>query len=56
MYAAVMRSILTDAPTIAEDSTTPAAVAFLTVVPQLPMLSEAERALLSEWLDRATTS
>jgi AcrR family transcriptional regulator len=56
MYDAVMQSILTDVPALAEDSTTAAAVAFRTVVPKLPMLTDAERALLSEWLDRATDS
>jgi AcrR family transcriptional regulator len=56
MYDAVMRSILTDMPTLAEDSTAAAAVAFRTVVPKLPVLTDAERALLSEWLDRATHS
>ncbi|KJK55387.1 TetR family transcriptional regulator [Saccharothrix sp. ST-888] len=54
MYDAVMQTILTDAPALAEDGTTAAAVAFRTVVPKLPMLTDAERALLSEWLDRAT--
>jgi len=54
MYDAVMQSILTDVPAKADDGTTAAAVAFRTVVPRLPMLSDAERALLSEWLDRAT--
>jgi hypothetical protein len=56
MYDAVMQSILTDVPALAEDSTAAAAVAFRTVVPQLPMLTDAEHALLSEWLDRATHS
>ncbi|WP_327140713.1 TetR/AcrR family transcriptional regulator [Nocardia sp. NBC_01327] len=56
MFDAVMRSILTDAPALAEDSPTAAAVAFRTVVPELPMLTATERALMSEWLDRATAS
>ncbi|MGH3631656.1 MAG: TetR/AcrR family transcriptional regulator, partial [Sciscionella sp.] len=56
MYDAVMRSILTDVPMPADDGTTAAAVAFRTVVPKLPMLTDAERVLLSEWLDRATNS
>lgn len=56
MYDAVMQSILTDVPALAEDSTTAAAVAFRTVVPKLAMLTDAERALLSQWLDRATDS
>jgi AcrR family transcriptional regulator len=53
MYEAVMRSILTDMPTLPPDSTTAVAVAFRAVAPRLPMLTDAERALLSEWLDRA---
>jgi AcrR family transcriptional regulator len=56
MYDAVMQQILTDAAALAADSTTAAAVAFRTVVPDLPMLTETERALMSEWLDRATGS
>lgn len=56
MFDAVMRSILTDAPALAEDSPAAAAVAFRTVVPELPMLTATERALMSEWLDRATAS
>jgi AcrR family transcriptional regulator len=53
MYEAMMRSILTDAPTLPTDSTTAVAVAFRAVAPKLPMLTSAERALLTEWLDRA---
>ena len=56
IYDAVIQLILTDMPAFADDKTTSAAVAFLTVVPHLPMLSEAERGLLAEWLDRATDS
>jgi AcrR family transcriptional regulator len=56
MYDAVMQSILTDVPALAEDSTTAAAVAFRTVVPKLAMLTDAERGLLCQWLDRATDS
>ncbi|WP_406311841.1 TetR/AcrR family transcriptional regulator [Streptosporangium sp. NBC_01639] len=52
MYEAVMRSILTDVPTLPADSATAAAVAFRAVAPKLTMLTDAERALLSEWLDR----
>lgn len=54
MHDAVMRSILTDAPALATGSAAAAAVAFRTTVPDLPMLTESERALISEWLDRAT--
>lgn len=53
MYDAVSRAILTDAPVLVEAGTVAAAVTFRTVAPQLPMLSDAERALMSEWLDRA---
>jgi AcrR family transcriptional regulator len=53
MYEAVMRSILTDVPTLPADSAAAAAVAFRAVAPELTVLTDAERALLSEWLDRA---
>jgi AcrR family transcriptional regulator len=53
MYEAVMRSILTDLPMLPEGNTTAVAVAFRAVAPDLPMLTDAERALLAEWLDRA---
>jgi AcrR family transcriptional regulator len=53
MYEAVMRSILTDVPTLPADNVTAAAVAFRAVAPNLLALTYAERALLSEWLDRA---
>lgn len=56
MYDAVLQSILTDVPALAEDTTIAAAVAFRTVVPNLPKLTDEERALLSQWLDRATNS
>jgi hypothetical protein len=53
MYDAAAQAILTDQPAPARESTTAAAVAFLTVVPDLPLLTDTERALLSEWLERA---
>lgn len=53
MYEAVLRAILTDAPVPGDDGATASAVAFRTVVPELPGLTGTERALLSEWLDRA---
>ena len=56
MYDAVVQAILTDAPALAEETPTAAAVALRTFVPALGMLSAAERALLTEWLDRATGS
>lgn len=54
MYDAVARSILTELPAVAENSTAAATVAFRAVVPDLPTLTAAERSLLSEWLDRPT--
>jgi AcrR family transcriptional regulator len=56
LYDAVMRTILTDAPALPEEGAIAAAVTFRTVVPDLATLSRAERALLSEWLDRASAS
>ncbi|MEO3868910.1 helix-turn-helix domain-containing protein [Nonomuraea sp. B12E4] len=53
MYEAVMRQILTDAPALPADGTTAATVAFRAIAPKLPMLTDAERTLLSEWLNRA---
>ncbi|MQA33553.1 TetR/AcrR family transcriptional regulator [Modestobacter roseus] len=53
MWAALAAAVLTDEPPAAAGDTTAAAVAFRTVAPDLPGLTPAERALLSEWLDRA---
>jgi len=55
MYDAVMQAILTDVPALSEE-TTAAAITFRTLVPDLATLSDAERALLSEWLDRVSGS
>ena len=54
MWDALAYAILTDGPALAGDDAVAAAVAFRTVVPELPRLTDAERTLLSEWLDRAT--
>jgi AcrR family transcriptional regulator len=53
MYQAVLRQILTDAPERTKSGTMAMAVAFRANAPQLDMLSDAERQLLTEWLDRA---
>ncbi|GII76235.1 TetR family transcriptional regulator [Sphaerisporangium rufum] len=53
MYQAVTRSILTDTPPLPMDDPAAAAIAFRAVAPELPTLTDTERALLSEWLDRA---
>lgn len=54
MFEAVLRVILTDAPALETDGPVAAAIAFRTVVPELPGLTGPERTLLTEWLDRAT--
>jgi AcrR family transcriptional regulator len=56
MYDAVLQAILTDTPALTNKTPTAAAVAFRTVVPQLPTLTPAERTLLTEWLDRAAAA
>lgn len=56
MYDTVARTVLTDAPTLPAADATAAAVAFRAVAPQLPGLSDAERTLLNEWLDRAAST
>lgn len=53
MYEAVLQQILTDAPERAESGSMATTVAFRAIAPRLDMLSDAERQLLSEWLDRA---
>ncbi|RII22203.1 Nucleoid occlusion factor SlmA [Streptomyces sp. YIM 130001] len=54
LYAAVAATILGDAPALPADDTTAAAVSFRALIHRLPRLSEAERSLMTEWLDRAT--
>jgi AcrR family transcriptional regulator len=56
LFEATARSILTDAPALTGDDPTASAVAFRTLVPGLPGLTRTERALMAEWLDRATGS
>ncbi len=53
MFQAILGQILTDAPERPESGPIAAAVAFRAIAPRLDMLSEAERQLLAEWLDRA---
>jgi len=53
MYEAILQQILTNAPERAEGGSMATTVAFRAIAPRLDMLSEAERQLLSEWLDRA---
>jgi AcrR family transcriptional regulator len=53
IFDAVLRAILVDAPAVLDDPRAAAAVAFRGVAPDLEMLTEAERRLLTEWVDRA---
>ena len=53
MYEAVTGAILTQVPTTERTDPISTAVAFRALAPRLPVLSEAERAVMSEWLDRA---
>jgi AcrR family transcriptional regulator len=53
MYEAVLGQVLTDAPERPDGGRAATAVAFRAVVPSLDTLSEAERLLMAEWLDRA---
>jgi AcrR family transcriptional regulator len=57
MLDAVLAQILTDAPPPASDGPGATTVAFRAIAPDLAPLSDAERALLVDWLDRviATT-
>ena len=56
LYDAVMRTVVTDAPTITDDHVSSAAVALRAAAPELPMLTSGERSLLIEWLDRIPAS
>jgi AcrR family transcriptional regulator len=53
MFQAVLQQILTGAPERSEGGPIAATVAFRAIAPRLDMLSEAERQLLADWLDRA---
>jgi len=52
MFEAVLRQILTDAPHQAGTGPIAAVVTLRAITPHLDMLSDAERQLLAEWLDR----
>ncbi|PWW64569.1 TetR/AcrR family transcriptional regulator [Actinokineospora spheciospongiae] len=54
-YRSLLSAILTEAPALPADGATAAAAALRTAVPELDVLSPAERGLLTEWLDRITT-
>lgn len=52
MFEAVIRAILTRTPALSASNLVPLAIAFRTAVPHRPGLTEGERQLLAEWLDR----
>lgn len=52
IFDAVLRQILIQSAERADDTTMAAAVALRAIAPQLDILSDAERRLLTEWLDR----
>ena len=56
MLEAVLAQVLVDAPRPAGDGTTAAAVAFRALAPDLPALTDGERRLLGEWLDRVVAA
>ena len=53
MWAAASRSVLTDGAAATDGGATAITVFLRTVLPELPALTDAERALMAEWLDRA---
>ena len=56
MLEAVLAAVLGEAPSGRGDGLSALAVTFATVVPELPALSDAERALLSEWVGRSVAA
>jgi AcrR family transcriptional regulator len=56
MFDALSRSILATAPAVPDTGATAVAIAFRTQVPDLPGLTDAERALLAEWVSRAISA
>ncbi|CCH18608.1 TetR/AcrR family transcriptional regulator [Micromonospora lupini] len=55
MFDAVLSGIVADAPAAPDTATNAVTVTFATVLPDLPGLSDAERALMAEWLRRSLT-
>jgi len=53
MFDAVLHRISATAPAVPDRALTAVAVTFATAVPDLPGLTDAERALLAEWLRRS---
>ncbi|MFI6236145.1 TetR/AcrR family transcriptional regulator [Micromonospora sp. NPDC050784] len=55
MLDAVLATILVTTPATPDTTTNAVAVTFATVLPDLPGLTDAERALMAEWLQRSLT-
>ncbi|GIF17901.1 AcrR family transcriptional regulator [Actinoplanes tereljensis] len=53
MFDAITAAVLTDGPAVPSNEARTVAVAFAAIIDQLPALSDAERALMAEWLARA---
>ena len=56
MFQSVLEHITDRPEKTRQDGPKASAVAFRAIAPQLDMLSESERLLLTEWLDRAISS
>jgi len=56
MFDAVAARILTTAPPASDTGPSAVAVTMLTALPDLPALTDAERALMGEWLTRSLRS
>ena len=52
MLEAVLRAVLTRTPALSVSNLAPLVIAFRTAVPDLPGLTDGERQLLAEWVDR----
>lgn len=52
MLETVLRAVLTTAPSPSASNLAPLAIAFRTAIPHLPGLTDGERRLLTEWLNR----
>lgn len=53
MFDGLCRTVLTSAPVVRDSGARAVAIAFRTRVPELPGLTDAERTLMAEWLDRS---
>lgn len=56
MWTAASQTVLSDPAATAVGGVTATAVLFRTVLPELSALSDAERTLMVEWLDRAISA